>query len=89
MNLGRVWRFGAAVLVHMLYTIQFCAKQNLSKSCTRLVLLSAQDIFAQLIQPAVFFVALTDGFHSLTGLPFTSVLFTEIPLIAKGHIRSV
>lgn len=53
-NVGRVQRFGAAVLVHMLYTVQFCAKQNLSKVCTRLGLLSAQDIFAQLIQPALF-----------------------------------
>lgn len=86
-NVGRVWRFGAAVLVHMLYTVQFCAKQSLSK--IYVFYFQPRTFLHSSFSQHFFFVALTDGFHSLTGLPFTSVIFTEIPLIAKGHLHSV
>lgn len=49
-----------------------------------------ETYFTQLVQPAPFSLSqFSDGFYLQTGLPFTGVLFPEIPLIAKERLHSV
>lgn len=84
--IGRIRRVVAATLVHTLYTLRFCAKQNLGEKTCCFTLSSRYFCASHSASIFFSFVVVSDGFHLLTGLSFTSAIFNKIPMIAKERL---